>query len=551
VSCEGLLDPKPVEELSSEDILMHANLGGGMLGKAYTNLNTNFNVHMDYYTDNAVPSEVGSNVIALGGWTLQNNPIGEWAKSYNSLQYINQFLNVVGDLTYRVGEVYRDSLERSLRTGEAYFLRAWYQWELLQAYGGYVEGDTEAKGFPIVKSFSPSGTDLSKFERGSYASCVEQIISDCDEAIARLPLYYVGSNEFTGIRNKGRASAEAAMALKARVYLYAASPAFSIGINGLTSQQLWEKAAKAAYDAIMLRGGLSDLQPYENFSDASQTDRIWIQPTWTGNSPEQSYYPPSLFGQGQCNPSQNLVNAFPAVDGYPIENSPLFSQTHPYNNRDPRLNRFIFYNGEIYNNQEIEIFQGGKDAPGGLSLQGTRTGYYLQKHLSSAVRLTPGNTTTATKFKTYLGRTELYLNFAEAANEAYGPNDLTLGLSASDALKKVRKRAGIDSDPLTQGYQDEYLEAVSGYGKDQFRDLVRNERRIELCFEGHRFWDIRRWNLPLNHVITGVAVTKDGNNFNYQSIEVEEHQYEDYMRYVPIPYYETLLLTSVKQNRGW
>ena len=499
-SCD-FLDPYPIVDLDSETLWSNAEWGEGILTEAYTNLNQYWDLGLEYYTDNAVPSTAGSNILALGGWTVENNPIGNWSGWYNTIKYLNFYIEEGEDLVFSVSDSLRNVTLQDYRIGEAYYLRAWYQWRLLQTYGGIVDG--QAYGYPIVDRILAADDDLD-LPRNSYEDCVSQIVEDLDMAISILPFDYSNGNDsYTGLVNRGRGSASAAHALKAKVYLYAASPAF-----GNSNQSSWTRAAQNAYNAINALGGLTDLDPYGNFNEGDNFDYIWISPGYSStNYLEQAFYPPSLYGRGECNPTQDLVDAFPAVDGYPIASSAVYDANDPYDNRDPRFSRFIFFNGDNYNGNFIRIYDGGPDAPGGLSQQGTRTGYYLKKHLSYDVRLDPGDVTSDITFKVYLSKTDLYLSFAEAANEAFGPTDASLGFSAADVMKVVRDRAGIDSDPLTDGYQDQYLDDQAAAGKDAFRDFIQNERRVELCFEESRFWDIRRWNLPLSHTITGAGIS--------------------------------------------
>jgi hypothetical protein len=537
-SCD-FLDPRPIQDLTTEELWSHADYGEGILSSAYLGLSTEYDINLDYFTDNAVPSNTGSNRLALGGWTLENSTIGNWDNCYSNIKYVNLFLENGKTMPYNVTDTYKDSILRAYRYGEAYFLRGWYQWLLLQNYGGMVEGSGEAMGFPIVTSTLDIDDDLN-LPRDTYEKCVSQIVSDLDSSVMLLPLDYTSSRDpYLGVKNRGRGSALAAMTMKARVYLYAASPAF-----GNSNQQTWDRAAKAAAEAINASGGLKDLAAYGNFNDGSNFDNIWISTSYASNYWEQNYYPPSLYGQGNCNPSQDLVDAFPAADGYPIDKSAVYSAADPYKNRDSRLQKFIFYNGDNYANTVVATYEGGADAPGGLSQKGTRTGYYLKKFSSDKVTLNPGSEKTDYKFVTYLSKTELYLNFAEAANEAFGPTDATYGFSALDVMMKIRKRALGNID-------DKYLNEQASLGKEAFRNFIQNERRLELCFEGHRFWDIRRWNLPLNHSITGVKINQNGSGFNYEYTTVEEHTFQDYMRYIPLPYSQTLIMSNLKQNSGW
>tara|TARA_R110002049_G_scaffold38978_6_gene120465 strand:- start:71971 stop:73680 length:1710 start_codon:yes stop_codon:yes gene_type:complete len=543
-SCQ--IDPLPIQDQTTEDLWSHSTYGEGILTNAYSGLNPGYQINMDYYTDNAVPSQPGTNALALGSWTLEASPIGNWENSYNRIKYLNLYIQNGEDLIYSVSDKVKDSILKSNRIGEAYFLRAWYQAELLKNYAGKPEGGSEVLGFPIVTTVLEQGDDLD-LPRNTYQECVAQIAEDCDAAIDLLPnTYSDGSDPFEGLGNRGRASSLAALALKARVYLNAASPAY-----GDSSQVLWERAATAAYEAIEASGGLVNLANYNNFNNAASFDNIWIQPTYIGTGMESTYYPPSLYGNGACNPSQNLVDEFPTKDGYPVTESAIYDEANPYLNRDNRFYRFIFFNGDDYNGTTVETYDGGNDAPGGFNQQGTRTGYYMKKLLSKNVRLEPGNVNGDIKFYVYLGKTELYLNFAEAANEAYSPDGADLGYSAADVMAKVRMRAGIDSDPIAADYQDQYMQDQISAGKEAFRDFIQNNRRIELSFEGFRFWDIRRWNKPLNHTIEGVKIIRNAGVDTYNYINVENHTFQDYMRYAPLPFAQTLIMNNLKQNAGW
>ena len=181
---------------------------------------------------------------------LEGSPIGDWNRCYNTIKYLNLFLENESKMPYRIEDAERDSITSVHRKGEAYFLRAWYQWELLRDYGGIAEG--EYLGFPIVTTVLTTDDELD-IPRNSYEECVQQIASDLDSAVLLLPVNYEGEDLFTGYQNRGRASGIAAKALKARVYLFAASPAY-----GDSSQEKWRRAAEAAAEAIETSGGLVD-----------------------------------------------------------------------------------------------------------------------------------------------------------------------------------------------------------------------------------------------------------------------------------------------------
>jgi hypothetical protein len=169
----------------------------------------------------------------------------------------------------------------------------------------------------------------------------------------------------------------------------------------------------------------------------------------------------------------------------------------------------------------------------------TRTGYYMRKLLREEVNLTPGAQNTQEHFQTHIRMTEIFLNYAEAANEAWGPTGTgSNSYSAKDVLAAIRKRAGI-------AQPDNYLNSITDQAT--MRQLIRNERRLELCFESHRFWDVRRWKDDLSVPARGVRI--DGTTYTYFDVEARAYD-NDYMHYGPIPYNEVLKFGFV-QNKGW
>jgi hypothetical protein len=181
-----------------------------------------------------------------------------------------------------------------------------------------------------------------------------------------------------------------------------------------------------------------------------------------------------------------------------------------------------------------------------------RTGYIARKLLNEEVELDrslvggqAGTIADKDHMEARIRYTEIYLAFAEAANEAYGPTTASpSGYSAYDVIKAIRQRGGI--------VNDEYLELVKG-DKDKMRELIRNERRIELCFEGHRFWDLRRWKLNLNEPVKAMKIQTVNGKKTYTVIEVagEERNYKDYMYYGPLPESEIMKWSNLLQNDGW
>jgi len=302
-------------------------------------------------------------------------------------------------------------------------------------------------------------------------------------------------------------------------------------------------------------GGVSGLDPnghkfyhkaQVDEAEVSTSDRndlaeiLWRRPIYTNRTREQNNFPPSLYGNGRINPTQNLVDAFPMANGYPITDpNSGYDPNNPYAGRDPRLSLYIVYDGTVMRSQTIHTGVGAGDD--GLDAQpnSTRTGYYMKKLLREDVNVNPSSTQDQKHFNTHIRYTELFLNYAEAANEAWGPTGAgTYGFSAKDVIAAIRERAGI-------AQPDEYLVAISE--QDAMRELVRNERRLELCFESFRFWDLRRWKVDLTVPAKGVQIS----NGNYSYFDVEQRVYNnEYMHYGPIPYNEVLKFDLI-QNAGW
>ena len=558
--CSDFLED-PIQYTGEEEVISSGTRSRGIIDDIYTDYSFKYfeDFSVEYLTDNGVLNS-GETELATGYWGPTSNPYNYvWKQSYNNIRQVYQYIELVHEtgLPYypAVGDATLNENILNRYYGEAFFLKAWAEWELLKTFGG-LSTDGQMLGFPIVNGILEDEA-YALLKRNTYDECVTQINADLDVAIEYLPLIYTGQGTVNPGLNAvevGRASGLAAYALKAKVALMAASPAF----NPANDKAKWELAAKYAQEVIVKNGGLKDLKAF-NFSSENNTDDIWrLRNNRQDNSLEKRLYPPTLYGQGEVNPSQNLIDAFPDSKGYPITNAAsVFDVTNPYASRDARFYKFVFYNGDQclvsgtcsdYN--PLEIYEGGKDTFGGfIPNEGTRTGYYLKKFLSK-LDFDPSSvdaTTTLPKVYVQLGLTEVYLSYAEAVNEAFGqPTVVPAGFnfSAKDVLAKVRKRAGLSSDP--------YLNSAAANSVD-FSKLVKNERRIELCFTGERFHDLRRWKEIVNtESVKGVKVIKNADaTFSYQNIVVEKRAFQAKNYYLPLPYAELLLNSNLKQNQGW
>ena len=278
---------------------------------------------------------------------------------------------------------------------------------------------------------------------------------------------------------------------------------------------------------------------------------------------ENRNLPPAFYGDGQTNPSQNLVNAFPAINGYPVGH-PLsdYDPQQPYQNRDERLKRTIYCNGMAleFDGRELQIYydteteQPAFDAPGYFR-ENTRTGYYLKKWISRKPEmLDVDNIKSDFHMHPLLRRAEIYLNYAEASNQAAGPEGIVpqCDRSAVSIINEIRQKSGGITNTS-------YVAETANKGKRAFNELILNERRLELAFENHRYFDLRRWKLDLDHTIYGVTIEKNAQGLVYdgtdpfgEQIEVErrEIQGEKYY-YTPLFYSELVKSPNMKNNKGW
>jgi hypothetical protein len=573
-SCDDLFEPALENNQDITQMYTWPDFARGLLDNAFLVLPYDENPTSDVATDDAVSNDNDNNYkkMATGAWTSQNNPINQWDVRYHAIQYCNLFLENCDKVLWDYSSETLNQMHLDLYKGQAYALRGLHMFYLLRAHAGKVNG--EVVGVPIHLT-SEDGTSDFNLPRNSFKECIDQILADFDEALKYLPMEYGdvktmpakyagGStaeyNRAFGSLQRGKIDGRMIAAFKAQVALFAASPAYaSAGV------MTWEQAAEYAAKSLNNVGGVAGVDPdgwrwYANvdFIDAfGFTDPDPLEICWRGVvtdeknlEKEQNNYPPSLDGKGRVNPSQNLVDAFPMANGYPITDAKSqYDAKNPYENRDPRLKTYILVNGEkigangsVINTAADNEGLDGIDRENGKS---TKTGYYLHKLLRDDINVTTSQG--AKHFGARIRYTEIFLDYAEAANEAQGPKANVGGAnySAYDVIKALRKRAGVG------GANDPYLEECA-QSKDKMRELIRNERRLELCFENHRFWDLRRWNANLTEAAKGVKITTgtDG-KLVYTPIDVEARDYKDYMIYGPIPYSEVLKWSSLQQNDGW
>lgn len=573
-SCDDLFEPAIENFKDIEQMHNDPQYALGVLANAYLNI-PGYYENSEYATDDAVVNQKNHAFLtmATGGWTSRLwTSINQWTNSFSSIQYINLFLEHLDQVAWADDEEKSQLFNRRTK-GEAYGLRGIFLYYLLRAHAGYDESG-KLLGVPYLTEYLTIHSDLN-LTRSSFDECIKQIYSDLEKAEELLPWEYSDVEQVpaefqsitqdkgkynTVLGNKSRQLLNGLIvrAYRTRTALLAASPAFQDATNPAT----WADAANAAAQVINYNGGLNGLasdgveyyikevvDPLEGGINPKEI--IWrrnISSSEWSNDQEKNNFPPSLNGNGNMNPSQNLVDAFPMANGYPVSDvaNSQYDKNNPYNGRDPRLAKYIIYNGSTAGVNNTAIYTGrASGTDDGIDVKeqrSTRTGYYMKKRLRMDVNYALGSINYQKHYVPHIRYTEIYLAYAEAANEAWGPKGNNgNGYSAYDVIKAIRKRAGVGGD------SDPYLEKCAA-DKDEMRKLIHNERRLELSFEGFRFWDLRRWKEDLNEPVYGIDWDRDG---SFNLFVAEERDYEDYMYYCPIPNSEILKFSNLVQNKGW
>ena len=597
-ACDDMFEPAIENNQELSMMYNSPKVAQGLIGQVYSLVGGVYNTspQEDLATDDAVANDTYNawSTLAIGGWRADMNPTSVWDVCYDGIHYCNLFLDNADKITWYKDDIGIDKMFSDRFKAEAYAYRAMFHYKLLEAHAGMVGGTL--MGVPIHDRLETDGNYIQT--RSTFKECVDFIMKDINTALEFIPYTFADAdyedaipenmrrlvvlnpdgtlnrgayNRVYGVQNKGKIDGKIINAIKSQLELLCASPAYQSAGTGIDWAAAAKDAAKVLIDAGKNPGNLSATGYYwydcttggdnvENFkrTDYEHTELLWHDfNDGSSNSLESSNYPPSFYGNGLINPTQNLVDAFPMANGYPIADAnSQYDANNPFANRDKRLAAYILYNGNTIGNEgkaiSVVMPKSGNsniDANNQENRKSTRTGYYLKKLLRSNINLTPGSQSTLKHIGARIRYTEIFLNYAEAANEAVGPTG-TVGdadFSAYDVIKAIRTRAGIDA-------ADPYLESIKN-DKAKMRELIRNERRLELCFENHRFWDLRRWQVDLsvlNATAQGVEITENADqSLKYTKKDVEIRNYKEYQYYGPIPYSECLKFPELQQNDNW
>lgn len=468
-----------------------------------------------------------------GNWSALN-PKSQWGY-YSAIRAANYFLKEAQDLDFyelRFTQDYESQMKRFNRYQyEVRLLRAYYYFLLVRAYGD-VPFTTEVLTEAEANSISRTPAD----------QIFDFIIKECEVVAPELPITYWGLEDAAGGNTNpesGRVTRGMALALKARTLLYRASKLF----NESEDVTLWKEAAKASQEVIdycdingISLGKYTDLWGADNYK-ASEV--IFARRIGDTSSPEWNNFPIGMENaqSGNC-PTQTLVDAYEMVDG---------STPTPgtYDGRDPRFRMTIAVNGDKWpdtNPFPLETYTGGRNA---LPISyATPTSYYLKKYLDKTIDISASGGTGGKRHSWITFRLgEFYLNYAEAVFRYFGSADMSdeeFTMSARQAVNVVRNRSDVKMPGLPEGLS-----------ASDFWTRYKRERMVELAFEGHRFWDIRRWKEGGITSIDRLEITKNANNsFTYKRVE-KQLVWEDKMYFFPIPDSEIRKNTNLTQNTGW
>ena len=470
-----------------------------------------------------------------GGWSAANPYSRTWSKCYTAIADANMFLEKLAqaDITsWQYNPDYRNWVQQlELFPYEVRFLRAYFYFELFRSYGDV----------PLVTT-TLTNAEANTITRTPADEIVKFIVEEIDEIAPYLPVSYV-----TEVNSEvGRATRGAALALKARTLLYAASPLF----NPTNDRSRWAAAAEAC--KVILDNAATWGLKLSAYGSLWGHDAFYNPELIFGlgrgefNSFEMANYPVGVENgsSGNC-PTQTLVDQYEYQEGgqtfgerYP--GSIDLNAGDPYEGLDPRFALTVVKNGDEWptngsQKKAIETFNGGFNAS--PKYGATPTGYYLKKYVDGACVTTADNQTTRRHTWILFRLGEIYLDYAEAVFNATGSaKDATFGMTANEAINKLRNRPDIQMPEFTEDGEA----WVARYER---------ERMVELAFENHRFWDVRRWKKGPQYFRTiQVANISAGLQLTRTTVS---RQWDDKYYFYPIPQSELKKNPNLTQNAGW
>ncbi len=552
-SCSKQMNYKEYNIYDKDYIVQTFENVGGFISTIYSTMEYDFGNYssgamLASASDESVYSIQGNAIEDFynGGWSPVNAKSSTWEAMYKGIANCNHFLVEMQGLKFEDLKLNKDYQQQMYRYEhypyEVRFMRAYFYFCLVRQYGGV----------PIVKE-STSAAEINSLKRSTADEVFNYIINECNAIQDKIIADYSNLGEYAlPTAETGRADKLAVLALKAQAALYWASPLF----NASKDKNRWHTAAtyyKELVAACSARGkdlttNYKDTWDTKSYTTASISKEIIFERRTSANSTaETNNYPVGIEGGkgGNC-PTQNLVDAYCMLNGKAIDEAGSgYDPNNPYANRDPRLNLTVAVNGSVWPSYSgaaaLQTYVGG--ANGQPNAGATTTGYYLKKLLHGEINLA-SNSKYKTDIHTYnlyrMGA--IYLDYAEAVFNYLGGADATdseFTVSACDLASKTRVRAGLPA-------------FETGLSPAQFWEKYKAERMVELAFENHRFYDVRRWKEADKYLksIVSMKIEKEGNVLTYTR-ETSSRQWDDKMYLFPIPQSERLKNSNLEQNPGW
>lgn len=504
-------------------------------------------------TDEAVYSHQGNQIESYynGAWSPTNANNSTWNNCWSSIAYCNMYLSDYTELTFPEHKLEKDYADNMIKyenyQWEIRFMRAYFYFLLVRQYGS-VPLITENLNAEEANNAKPASIDeVFKFIDDECVAIKDTIISEYTGAYVSL------ASEPGRVNNLG------VLALRARAALYHASPLFAEQ-SELDSKELWHQAALRSLECIneckkrnmRLANDYAKLFDIDNWNNSEATKEIiFTRRLAASNSFENYNFPIGMNNaQGGNCPTENLVSAYETKKGLPIDQDPEYDPQNPYKNRDSRLLKTVAINGEKFPDAlptaALETWVGGANSR--TVPYGTPTGYYLKKYVDRQAVIS-GNSQTSNKHTWILFRLgQVYLDYAEAMLNYTGSGYATaedLPTTAAEAINMVRTRA-------------EQPDLPAGLSKDDFTKRYENERFVELAFEGHRIFDVRRWKKAPQYFknIKVMEITKNSDNtYTYNTVTnpsyITPRQWDDKMYFWPIPQAEILKSGNLVQTPNW
>ncbi|MEX0779372.1 MAG: RagB/SusD family nutrient uptake outer membrane protein [Balneolales bacterium] len=561
----SVLNVSPQDQMSDDSVWEDEALSQLFLNDMYIGMRHGlYEIQLSSLTDDSQfihgygTNEVVEGIVTpsnLGSWTHWNFEQYNWSNVYSRIRQVNIMLENIDDAVISSEEL-RDQMK-----GEAHFLRAFFYHNLLRVYGGV----------PIIEQSYGLDDDL-LVSRNTFAETVDFIVQETDLAAELLNLE---------ARELGRATQGAAMALKSRILLHAASDLYNdspanelVGYTSGSQQDRWQAAQTAAKDIM----DLNKYSLYRQHADATENytqlfltnddheeiimSRYFLSDKGDGENPAQHNGPNGYRGWAGNTPVQSIVDAYEMEDGSEFDWGNPEHAAAPYENRDPRFYASILYDGApwveppsvrvphdpvgIIQTFEHVTLPNGDEVPGidtrNGSIEdwnGSYSGYYLRKFIDNSIEnFQDEKQTVPWRFFRYA---EILFNYAEASMELNQEGE------ARDVINQIRDRAGMPD--ITESGQ-------------ALKDRYRNERRIELFAETHRFFDIRRWKTAPNHYhdAQGIKITADADdptdrstysNYEYTPMTIQSRGWDDSQYFVPIPNDEMNRNDQLEQNPNY